>query len=57
MTSTRGVNDVQYVVEASDDCVLTSAGCTFDEKGKAILSRHMEAGILQALAKQEDLDQ
>ena len=56
MTSTRGAEHVHYIIEASDDCVLTSAGCTFDETGNPKLSRHMEAGIMQALARQEDLD-
>ncbi|KAK9917637.1 hypothetical protein WJX75_006682 [Coccomyxa subellipsoidea] len=56
ITSTRGAEHVHYIIEASDDCVLTSAGCTFDETGNAKLSRHMEAGIMQALARQEDLD-
>lgn len=54
--SERGVEDVTTVIEASDDCVLTSAGCTFNAAGQPQLHRHLEAGLVQALAREQDLD-
>ncbi len=56
ITSERGAEEVTIVVEASDDCILTSAGCTFDPAGQPQLHRHLQAGLMQALAREQDLD-
>ena len=55
VTSRAGAEDVTYVIEASDDCLLTSAGCTFGSDGVPVLSRHLQAGILQAIAREDEL--
>ncbi|BDA41037.1 hypothetical protein COCOBI_01-6960 [Coccomyxa sp. Obi] len=56
VTSERGIEDVTTVIEASDDCILASAGCTFDAGGQPQLHRHFQAGLVQALAREKDLD-
>ena len=56
ITSERGVEDVTTIIEASDDCILTSAGCNFNATGQVQLHRHLEAGLVQALAREQDMD-
>lgn len=56
VTSRGGVEDTVYITEASDDCILASAGYTFGSDGQPVLSRHLQAGILQAIAREDELD-